>query len=228
MDLFKNTEGVYSMENGMSAADIMALSNNNGNDQFSNNPLLWLITLGAFGNGGLFGNNNNNSADNQAFAAMRDQVQNIANTLLANQDAMRDSNVLNNLGQLKDLIATFQNQNTLQRCQDTAAIQKSICDCCYGLEKSVCDLGYKVDMGNASINQAICNQTSQLQLQGFQQTESVRNDIRNEAETTRALITANAQAVIERELADCKAELTTAKTVSAITQACGCCPTPSV
>jgi hypothetical protein len=80
MELFKNEEGVYEMENGMSAADFAALQKKDG---FSDNPLLWLITLGAFGQDGFFGSGGRNGNE-QAFAAIRDNIQGVSSTLLAN------------------------------------------------------------------------------------------------------------------------------------------------
>jgi hypothetical protein len=47
MNLVKDEKGVYVMENRMGADDVMALTGKNV--AFSSNPLLWLITLGAFG-----------------------------------------------------------------------------------------------------------------------------------------------------------------------------------
>lgn len=178
--LSKISIGEYKMENGMSAADFAAL--NNGNDMNNNPwwPLVWVALL-AGGDGGIFGGRNNAdagvAANTAGIAGLRDQVNTVLGAVNQNAALAQNQNIMDQVNS----IGTLLQQGNFQ-------LSKEICECCCKLNQSICDLGYQTQMGFASVNQAICNQTNTLQMDSFRNTQAIVDATKSEGLATRTLI----------------------------------------
>ena len=174
------------MTEGLSAADVLALTKENDNGMMWNNPfiyLVWLALLG--GNGGFFGNRANGTLDgaltrsdlNEGFlnAQVQDGIRGIQNGLCDGFYAINNSIMEGFNGVGRDLCAGFNgiNQNINQSRFDTQ-------QCC-------CD-----------IKQGI----NEVRAENYKNTCEIANAIHAEGEQTRALINANAMQELRDKLAE--------------------------
>ena len=174
------------MTEGLSAADVLALTKENDDGMMWNNPfiyLVWLALLG--GNGGFFGNRANGALDgaltrsdlNEGFlnAQVQDGIRGIQNGLCDGFYAINNSIMEGFNGVGRDLCAGFNgiNQNINQSRFDTQ-------QCC-------CD-----------IKQGI----NEVRAENYKNTCEITNAIHAEGEQTRALINTNVMQELRDKLAE--------------------------
>lgn len=164
--------------NGLSLADIAAVTRNNGNDGFGNNGWWILILLWAInGNGNLFGNRNNcngsecgssggGSVTYQVGADMQRGFD--TSTLISKIDALNSglcSLGYDQLAQMNGINSTVQQTgfNVIQAIgqlgitgmQNTTAIRELVQSCCCGLEKQISDSQFAALLQNKDLTQLV-------------------------------------------------------------------------
>lgn len=167
------------MTDGLSAADVMALSNNENN--WMNNPFIYLVWMWMFGANGW---NRNNDA--------------------AMQGALTRS----------DLFEGFNNQDVNNQLR---GITNGICDGFYSVNNGLKDGFYGIQGSlaeNRFAQQNCCCETNRnidlVRAEAYKNTCEITTAIHNEAEATRALITANSMQDLRDKLAERDRDLQTA------------------
>lgn len=174
------------MNEGLSAGDILALTRD-GDDNWTNNPfiyLVWLALLG--GNGGLFGNHNGEAAMQGA---------------LTRSDLFEGFNNQDVNSQLRGI--------TNGVCDGFYAVNGSLKDGFYGNQATIKDGFYSTQAAlaeNRFAQQQCCCETNRnidsVRSEAYKNTCEITTAIHNEGEATRALITANTMQELRDKLAD--------------------------
>lgn len=165
------------MYDGLSAADIMAMTKDDGQNNWTNNPfiyLVWLALLG--GNGGLFGRNDRGDCATQGALTRSDMYEGFNNQDVNNQlrgitYGLSDGFYAVNTGMLNGF-------NGVQRdlCQGFNAVTSGINNLGYQMSNCCCGIERAVDTARYEAAQNTCQ---------------ITNAIHQEGEATRALINAN-------------------------------------
>lgn len=165
------------MYDGLSAADIMAMTKDDGQNNWMNNPfiyLVWLALLG--GNGGLFGRNDRGDCATQGALTRSDMYEGFNNQDVNNQlrgitYGLSDGFYAVNTGILNGF-------NGVQRdlCQGFNAVTSGINNLGYQMSNCCCGIERNVDA---------------VRYEAAQNTCQITNAIHSEGEATRALINAN-------------------------------------
>ena len=165
------------MYDGLSAADIMAMTKDDGQNNWMNNPfiyLVWLALLG--GNGGLFGRNDRGDCATQGALTRSDMYEGFNNQDVNNQlrgitYGLSDGFYAVNTGMLNGF-------NGVQRdlCQGFNAVTSGINNLGYQMSNCCCDIERNIDA---------------VRYEAAQNTCQITNAIHQEGEATRALINAN-------------------------------------
>lgn len=165
------------MYDGLSAADIMAMTKDDGQNNWINNPfiyLVWLALLG--GNGGLFGRNDRGDCATQGALTRSDMYEGFNNQDVNNQlrgitYGLSDGFYAVNTGMLNGF-------NGVQRdlCQGFNAVTSGINNLGYQMSNCCCGIERNVDA---------------VRYEAAQNTCQITNAIHSEGEATRALINAN-------------------------------------
>ena len=165
------------MYDGLSAADIMAMTKDDGQNNWMNNPfiyLVWLALLG--GNGGLFGRNNQGDCAMQGALTRSDMFEGFNNQDVNNQlrgitYGLSDGFYAVNTGMLNGF-------NGIQRdlCQGFNAVTSGINNLGYQMNNCCCGIERNIDA---------------VRYEAAQNTCQITNAIHSEGEATRALINAN-------------------------------------
>lgn len=165
------------MYDGLSAADIMAMTKDDGQNNWINNPfiyLVWLALLG--GNGGLFGRNNQGDCAMQGALTRSDMFEGFNNQDVNNQlrgitYGLSDGFYAVNTGMLNGF-------NGVQRdlCQGFNAVTSGINNLGYQINNCCCGIERNIDA---------------VRYEAAQNTCQITNAIHSEGEATRALINAN-------------------------------------
>ena len=165
------------MYDGLSAADIMAMTRDDGQNNWINNPfiyLVWLALLG--GNGGLFGRNNQGDCAMQGALTRSDMFEGFNNQDVNNQlrgitYGLSDGFYAVNTGMLNGF-------NGIQRdlCQGFNAVTSGINNLGYQMNNCCCGIERNIDA---------------VRYEAAQNTCQITNAIHSEGEATRALINAN-------------------------------------
>lgn len=173
------------MNDGLSAGDILALTRDgDGMNNWANNPfiyLVWLALLG--GNGGFFGNRNNDAA--------------LQNTL-TRSDMFEGFNNQDVNSQLRGI--------TNGLCDGFYTISNSIKDGTYATQSALAENRF-------ASQQCCCETKGlikDLAAEGYRNTCDITTAIHAEGEATRALITANTMQDLRDRLADRDRDLITA------------------
>ena len=173
------------MNDGLSAGDILALTRDgDGMNNWANNPfiyLVWLALLG--GNGGFFGNRNNDAA--------------LQNTL-TRSDMFEGFNNQDVNSQLRGI--------TNGLCDGFYTISNSIKDGTYATQSALAENRF-------ASQQCCCETKGlikDLAAEGYRNTCEITTAIHAEGEATRALITANTMQDLRDRLADRDRDLITA------------------
>lgn len=153
------------MTDGLSAADIMAMTRDNDNAGWMNNPFIYLVWLALLGNGGIFGNRGVNDVATQGALTRSDLFEGFNN---------QDVN-----GQLRGITSGI--------CDGFYAINSGLKDGFYGLQGALAE--------NRFAQQNCCCETNRnidaVRFENSQNTCAITNAIHAEGEATRALINAN-------------------------------------
>ena len=165
------------MYDGLSAADIMAMTKDDGQNNWINNPfiyLVWLALLG--GNGGLFGRNDRGDCATQGALTRSDMYdgfnnQDVNNQLRGITYGLSDGFYAVNTGMLNGF-------NGVQRdlCQGFNAVTSGINNLGYQMSNYCCGIERNIDA---------------VRYEAAQNTCQITNAIHQEGEATRALINAN-------------------------------------
>lgn len=165
------------MYDGLSAADIMAMTKDDGQNNWINNPfiyLVWLALLG--GNGGLFGRNDRGDCATQGALTRSDMYEGFNNQDVNNQlrgitYGLSDGFYAVNTGMLNGF-------NGVQRdlCQGFNAVTSGINNLGYQMSNCCCGIERNIDA---------------VRYEAAQNTCQITNAIHQEGEATRALINAN-------------------------------------
>ena len=165
------------MYDGLSAADIMAMTKDDGQNNWINNPfiyLVWLALLG--GNGGLFGRNDRGDCATQGALTRSDMYEGFNNQDVNNQlrgitYGLSDGFYAVNTGMLNGF-------NGIQRdlCQGFNAVTSGINNLGYQMSNCCCSIERNIDA---------------MRYEAAQNTCQITNAIHSEGEATRALINAN-------------------------------------
>lgn len=165
------------MYDGLSAADIMAMTKDDGQNNWINNPfiyLVWLALLG--GNGGLFGRNDRGDCATQGALTRSDMFEGFNNQDVNNQlrgitYGLSDGFYAVNTGMLNGF-------NGVQRdlCQGFNAVTSGINNLGYQMSNCCCGIERNIDA---------------VRYEAAQNTCQITNAIHSEGEATRALINAN-------------------------------------
>ena len=165
------------MYDGLSAADIMAMTKDDGQNNWMNNPfiyLVWLALLG--GNGGLFGRNDRGDCATQGALTRSDMYEGFNNQDVNNQlrgitYGLSDGFYAVNTGMLNGF-------NGVQRdlCQGFNAVTSGINNLGYQMSNCCCGIERNIDA---------------VRYEAAQNTCQITNAIHQEGEATRALINAN-------------------------------------
>ena len=165
------------MYDGLSAADIMAMTKDDGQNNWINNPfiyLVWLALLG--GNGGLFGRNDRGDCATQGALTRSDMYEGFNNQDVNNQlrgitYGLSDGFYAVNTGMLNGF-------NGIQRdlCQGFNAVTSGINNLGYQMSNCCCGIERNIDA---------------VRYEAAQNTCQITNAIHSEGEATRALINAN-------------------------------------
>lgn len=153
------------MTDGLSAADIMAMTRDNDNAGWMNNPFIYLVWLALLGNGGIFGNRGANDAATQGALTRSDLFEGFNN---------QDVN-----GQLRGITSGI--------CDGFYATNSGLKDGFYGIQGALAE--------NRFAQQNCCCETNRsidaVRFENSQNTCAITNAIHAEGEATRALINAN-------------------------------------
>ena len=132
------------MNEGLSAGDILALTKNNENESWMNNPFIYLVWLALLGNGGIFGGNRNNDAAVQGALTRSDLFEGFNN---------QDVN-----GQLRGI--------TNGICDGFYATRQGISELGFGMKDCCCQLGTRIDAVRYEGAQNTCAITNAIHAEG--------------------------------------------------------------
>lgn len=150
------------MHEGLSAADIMAMTRNDNDNEMWNNPFIYLVWLAVLGGGGLFGNRTG-------------ELQNA----LTRSDLFEGFNNQDINGQLRGI--------TNGLCDGFYAINNSLKDGFYGTQREITESRFAAQNCCCETNRNI----DAVRAENYKNTCEITNAIHNEGEQTRALINAN-------------------------------------
>lgn len=181
------------MNEGLSAGDILALTRDN-DDNWQNNPFIYLVWLALLGGGNFFGSRNNDATMQGA---------------LTRSDLFEGFNNQDINSQLRGI--------TNGICDGFYAVNNSLKDGFYGNQSAVKDGFYATQSAlaeNRYAQQNCCCEITggikDLSSEGYKNTCEITTAIHAEGEATRALINANTMQDLRDKLADRDRELQTA------------------
>lgn len=168
---------------GLTAADVLALSNNN--DNIGNNfwwVIIFFIIAGMFNGGGLFGGMNSGTANalNTDFVASQFSAQNNKFLLMDNQNAII--------------------QNGRDMLMGNAAINQNIMQTGFETTKEVLENRYANALQTQELSAQSAQQALQAQSQLAQCCSDIKSTVHAENEATRNLITQNYIAELQEKL----------------------------
>lgn len=159
-----NNDALLASVMGKNNNDPMAMAAMLNNNQWMNNPFIYLVFLMMFGRNGLWGNN--------AICAVRSGIQDVAGKVgFSAERVINAANLgdLNIVQQLKDCCCqTQQNllkmgyEQQLSTANQTSTIASKICDTNYSLNNAINTLATGVERGFASTNYATQTQTCEI------------------------------------------------------------------
>lgn len=171
------------MNDGLSAADVMAMTKDSGSE-WMNNPFIYLVWLALLGNGGIFGNRGASDAATQG--------------ALTRSDLFEGFNTQDINGQLRGITSGI--------CDGFYAVNTGMLNGFSGIQNGITELGYGMKDCCCGINRNI----DALRFEGAKNTCDITNAIHAEGEATRALINANTMQALRDRLDDTAKQLQTA------------------
>lgn len=171
------------MTDGLSAADVMALTSGDKNSEWMNNPFIYLVWLALLGNGGIFGGGGNN-------AATQGMV-----TRAELYDGFNNNQIDNGIrGLSSGLCEGFYAMNN-GMMQGFNGISRELCDNRFASQQCCCETNRNIDNVRFDAAKNTCDITSAIHAEG---------------EATRALINANTMQELRDRLENRDRELMTA------------------
>lgn len=187
------------MESTFTPSDMIAMMNN-GNNNWNNNPFIWLVFLYMFGNGGFgFGNNSTNNASTQGMVTRAELT-----------DGFNNQNMQN------DVRHVLQDINTSQFNTQAGinTVNSNIQNAMFGLQNSLNDgfnnLNNAINQNTFNNQMGFCNTNnniSSLKYEMAQNCNDLKNAMHFEGEATRAMIQNNLIQELRDKLADKNLEL---------------------
>lgn len=187
------------MESTFTPSDMIAMMNN-GNNNWNNNPFIWLVFLYMFGNGGFgFGNNSTNNASTQGMVTRAELT-----------DGFNNQNMQN------DVRHVLQDINTSQFNTQSGinTVNSNIQNAMFGLQNSLNDgfnnLNNAINQNTFNNQMGFCNTNnniSSLKYEMAQNCNDLKNAMHFEGEATRAMIQNNLIQELRDKLADKNLEL---------------------
>ena len=170
------------MNDGLSAADVMAMTRDSGSE-WMNNPFIYLVWLALLGNGGIFGNRGVDAATQGA---------------LTRSDLYEGFNTQDINGQLRGITSGlsdgFYAVNT-GMLNGFGGVQNGITELGYGMKDCCCGINRNIDAVRYEAAKNTCDITTAIHAEG---------------EATRALINANTMQALRDKLDDTAKQLQTA------------------
>ena len=170
------------MNDGLSAADVMAMTRDSGSE-WMNNPFIYLVWLALLGNGGIFGNRGYDAATQGA---------------LTRSDLYEGFNTQDINGQLRGITSGlsdgFYAVNT-GMLNGFSGVQNGITELGYGMKDCCCGINRNIDAVRYEAAKNTCDITTAIHAEG---------------EATRALINANTMQALRDKLDDTAKQLQTA------------------
>jgi hypothetical protein len=170
------------MNDGLSAADVMAMTRDSGSE-WMNNPFIYLVWLALLGNGGIFGGRGSDAA---------------AQGALTRSDLFEGFNNQDVNGQLRGIASGL--------CDGFYAVNTGMLNGFSGLQSGITELGYGMKDCCCGINRNI----DAIRYEAAKNTCDITNAIHAEGEATRALINANTMQALRDKLDDTGKQLQTA------------------
>lgn len=172
------------MDNGLSAADVMALTN--GNDAWTNNPFIYLVWLALLGGNGLFGGWGGGAGNSPSVEGSL--------TRSALYEANNSQDVFRNLGEIEGELSNFEREATASWGNIRYDMLSGFSD----LGQQIAQNRYAQQLANCGIERNI----DSVKAEAYKNTCEITTAIHNEAEATRALINANTMQDLRDRLAD--------------------------
>lgn len=160
--------------NGLSAADVMALTKDN--DTWTNNPFIYLVWLALLGGGGMFGWGGN------AYGGNSPSVEGSL-TRSALYEANNAQDTFRNFGELQQEISQFEREATAA----WGNVRYDMLDGFCGVGQQIAENRYAQQLANCGIERNI----DSVKAEAYKNTCEITTAIHSEGEATRALITQN-------------------------------------
>lgn len=164
------------MENGLSAADVMALTKDGGASTQWDNPFIYLVWLALLGGGGLFGGWGGNYGGNSP--SVEGSL-----TRSALYEANNAQDTFRNFGELQQEISQFEREATAA----LGNVRYDMLDGFCGVGQQIAENRYAQQLANCGIERNI----DSVKAEAYKNTCEITTAIHSEGEATRALITQN-------------------------------------
>lgn len=175
------------MDNGLSAADVMALTKDNGMENWMNNPFIYLVWLALLGGGNMFGWGNGNWGGNSP--SVEGSL-----TRSALYEANNSQDMFRNLGEIEAELSNFERIATDSWGNIRYDMLGGFCN----VGQQIAENRYAQQLANCGIERNI----DSVKAEAYKNTCQITTAIHDEAEQTRALITANTIQDLRDKLAD--------------------------
>ena len=176
------------MDNGLSAADVMALTKDNGMADWCNNPFIYLVWLALLGGGGIFGGWGN------GYGAGNSPSVEGSLTRSALYETNNSQDIFRNFGELAGELSNFERVATDAWGNIRYDMLGGFCN----VGQQLAENRYAQQLANCGIERNI----DSVKAEAYKNTCEITTAIHDEAEATRALITANTMQDLRDKLAD--------------------------
>lgn len=163
------------MDNGLSAADVMALTKDNGMDNWINNPFIYLVWLALLGGGGMFGWGGNYGGNSPSVEGSL--------TRSALYEANNSQDMFRNFGELQAEVSNFERVATDAWGNIRYDMLGGFCN----VGQQLAENRYAQQLANCGIERNI----DSVKAEAYRNTCEITTAIHSEGEATRALITEN-------------------------------------
>ena len=164
------------MDNGLSAADVMALTKDNGTENWINNPFIYLVWLALLGGGGMFGWGGNSWGGNSP--SVEGSL-----TRSALYEANNSQDMFRNFGELQAEVSNFERVATDAWGNIRYDMLGGFCN----VGQQLAENRYAQQLANCGIERNI----DSVKAEAYRNTCEITAAIHSEGEATRALITEN-------------------------------------
>lgn len=176
------------MDSGLSAADVMAMTKDNGMADWCNNPFIYLVWLALLGGGGIFGGWGN------GYGAGNNPSVEGSLTRSALYETNNSQDIFRNFGELASELSNFERVATDAWGNIRYDMLGGFCN----VGQQIAENRYAQQLANCGIERNI----DSVKAEAYKNTCEITTAIHDEAEATRALITANTMQDLRDKLAD--------------------------